>query len=322
MADEKKEKKIISASTGEVLVDPKSEARKKAAAETVAAAKAAKEAEAEKAEEAAAGAEKSAAGKAEEAAAGAEKAAPEKSPKQRATGLRITAAILWALAIAAEVFAILVINRTIYTGDNFSIFLIGAIIVDLALVIIGSQCWKKANHIDPASEKNKVKFWLWNNMGVIISVIAFLPLILIILRNKDMDPKIKRIAGIVAVVALVVAGLASYDWNPVSQESMAEANAQLQNADINTVYWTMFGQKYHIDTDCQALSRSTTLYSGTVNEAIEANRVDLCKFCAKKYGIDLDNPAVIDTGGAAGTDAGSGAAEQAPEDNAPLQEAA
>ena len=274
MADEKKEKKIVSASTGKVVTDSKSEARRKAAADTVAAVKTEKKADARKAE------------------AEAEAASGKKTKKQRATGLRVVAFILWALAIAAEVIAILILNGTIYTGDQLTIWLIAALAVDLVLVIIGSQLWKKANHIDPASEKDKVKFWLWNNMGVIISVIAFLPIIILILRNNDIDPKIKKLAGIVAVAALVVAALASYDWNPASEESLAEANDQIDSIGADTVYWTPFGQKYHIDSDCSSLSRSNTVYAGSVDEAFEANRVDLCKICAKAYGIDPDNPAI------------------------------
>jgi hypothetical protein len=55
--------------------------------------------------------------------------------------------------------------------------------------------WKKANHIDPASEKNKAKFWLWNNLGTILSVLAFLPIIILVFTNKDLDKKSKGLVG-------------------------------------------------------------------------------------------------------------------------------
>ena len=52
-----------------------------------------------------------------------------------------------------------------------------AIKTTIICLIIGSLLWKKANHIDPASEKNKVKFFLWNNMGLIVAVFAFVPVL-------------------------------------------------------------------------------------------------------------------------------------------------
>jgi hypothetical protein len=86
--------------------------------------------------------------------------------KSRARGLRITAAVLWVLAILAEVAAILMLTKYIYVSeDSMVMWLIVALAVDLVLVVIGSQLWKKANRIDPASEANKFKFWLWNNLG-------------------------------------------------------------------------------------------------------------------------------------------------------------
>ena len=36
-------------------------------------------------------------------------------------------------------------------------------------------------------EKNAFAFWLQNNLGVIVSVIAFAPLLVLILINKDAD---------------------------------------------------------------------------------------------------------------------------------------
>ena len=260
MAEEKKEKKIVSASTGKVSTVEESTSRRTAAA-------------------------KSAAEKNEAA-----EAAGKKPPKQRATGLRLLAALMWVLAIGAEVVAILILNKTIYTGDNLLTWLIVSLVVDLIFVVIGSQLWKKSNRIDPASEKDKIKFWLWNNMGVIVSVIAFLPIIILMIRDKDLDPKTKRIAVIAGIVALVVAVASSYTWNPVSQESLEEANSQVEALGFDTVYWTRFGKKYHLDVDCSSLSRSEVLFEGTVNEAFEASRIDLCKICAKAHNVeDLAN---------------------------------
>jgi Na+/proline symporter len=87
-------------------------------------------------------------------------------PHKRATNKRIWAIVCWVIAIAFEVIGILKLTNVIdwFSELELSTFLIICIVLDLIFVIIGSLLWKKANHIDPASEKNKTKFWLWNNL--------------------------------------------------------------------------------------------------------------------------------------------------------------
>ena len=87
-------------------------------------------------------------------------------PKKRATTRRIRAIVCWVIAIAFEVIGILQLTNVInwFSGLEMSTFLIICIVLDLIFVIIGSLLWKKANHIDPISEENKTKFWLWNNL--------------------------------------------------------------------------------------------------------------------------------------------------------------
>ncbi len=220
-----------------------------------------------------------------------EAAAVATAEKKPSGGLRAGAVVLWVLAIGCEVAAILLLNRTLSLPKfGMGTWLIIAIVLDLILVIVGSQLWKKANHQDPASEQSKVKFWLWNNMGVIAAVVAFFPLIIMLLKDKDLDPKTKRLVSVIAVVALIVAGAASYDWDPVSQEDLEAQRAALEEEGVaadGSVYWTPFGKVYHLDPDCQALTNSATLVTGTLDEAFEAKRVDLCKFCARNAGVEV-----------------------------------
>ena len=198
--------------------------------------------------------------------------------KKGATTKRIVAVVLWVLALAAEVGAILMLNGRWYIPEEQKLYwLIGALAVDLILVIIGSQLWKKSNRLDPASKASKVKFFLWNNMGLIASVICFLPLIILLLTNKDLDGKTKKIATVVAVIVLIIASLFSIDFDPVSAEDLAEAQ---QTVGTGSVYWTRFGKSYHLDPDCQTLQNSAVVYQGTIEEAFEANRTDPCDFCA------------------------------------------
>ena len=137
--------------------------------------------------------------------------------------------MLWVLALAAEVGAILILNGIWYIPEEQKLYwLIGALAVDLILVIIGSQLWKKSNRLDPASKASKVKFFLWNNMGLIASVICFLPLIILLLTNKDLDGKTKKIATVVAVIVLIIASLFSIDFDPVSAEDLAEAQQTVE----------------------------------------------------------------------------------------------
>ena len=75
------------------------------------------------------------------------------------------------------------------------------------------------NQLDPASKQSSVKFFLWNNMGLIASVICFLPIVILLLANKDLDGKTKKIVTVVAAIALVLASLFSIDFNPVSSLS-------------------------------------------------------------------------------------------------------
>ena len=212
-------------------------------------------------------------------------------PHKRATCKRIWAIVCWVIAIAFEVIGILKLTEVInwFSGLDITTFLIICIVLDLIFVIIGSLLWKKANHIDPASEKNKTKFWLWNNLWTILSVIAFLPMIILIFTDKDLDKKSKWLVGSIAIIALAVAGLASYDWNPVSMEWLERAEKEvLQVSPSGTVYWAEHSKKYHVDQDCPAFSRSETVYEGTVRDAYERWLTDPCRRCIPEYNEDTE----------------------------------
>ncbi len=207
----------------------------------------------------------------------------EAKPVGNAGGLRAGAIVLWLLGVVFEVLALLVLNGKINIGFMSSMAqLIAFIVLDLICLVIGSFLWKKANRIDPASEKNKLKFWLWNNMGLIAALVCFVPVIILLLTNKNLDKKTKTIATVVAVIALLIGGVASYDFDPVSVEDQTAAIEALGD---ETVFWAPFGKVYHTHEDCSALNRSDTLTYGTVEQAIAANRTRLCSFCAKRDDI-------------------------------------
>ena len=210
---------------------------------------------------------------------------------------RILAFVLWALAITCEIFAIMALMKNFVIqfkkGDaqtNILLTLILFIVLDLALAIIAAQFWKKANRIKPMSEKNKFLFYLWNELGVIMAAICFIPLLIILIRNNKLDKKTKTIAIVIAAVAMLIAGFASADYNPISAEQKQEAEEQLEGV---TVYWTPGGHKYHlkVDTDeedgCYYLRRSSTVLFGDVDEAIESGKTSLCSYCANHYAEEL-----------------------------------
>ncbi len=92
--------------------------------------------------------------------------------------------------------------------------------------------------------------------------------------------KSKTIVTTIAALALVIAGVSSYDFNPVSLEQLEHAEKEVQNVSGgNTVYWAPHSKKYHVDPDCPAFSQSETVYEGTVKQAFEKGLTDPCRRC-------------------------------------------
>src|SRR5690606_8749642 len=114
---------------------------------------------------------------------------PTPENKGKAVRLRVIAGVLWFLAICAQVVAI----SLLFKEPINMTWIIILIVIDLILAVIGSVLWKKSNRLDPASEKNKFMFFMQNQLGLVVSIIAFLPLIIFILTSKNLDGKQKGI---------------------------------------------------------------------------------------------------------------------------------
>ena len=223
------------------------------------------------------------------------KAAPKLTKaeeKSKATTLRIVAIILWVLAIGFEVLAILTLLKALYIpGLSQMWWMIIFIVLDLACCLVAGFLWKKASFLDPFKKtNNKVGFFILTQLGVIMAAVCFIPLIILVLASKDkLDKKSKIVVTIVAIVALLIAGLLGADFNPISAEEKAAAEEAL----TEDVYWTAFGHKYHLYDDCGSLKNSETLYQGSVTSAIDNGRGELCYFCAnraeKEQNLDLEN---------------------------------
>ncbi len=203
--------------------------------------------------------------------------------KAKAKQLRLFAILAWIVAMAGQVFAIF----KLISGETH-VWLIVAIVVILALAITGSLLWKKANLLDPASEKDKVKFFIQNQLGAILGVLAFLPLVVMIFLNKNIDRKTNGIAGSIALIAMLAAGITGIDFNPPSLEQytkdIQEQTDKLKtlNLDTDQVYWSTAGNRYHIFEDCQHI-RGRELTSGTVKDSWESKGIsELCKTCRNR----------------------------------------
>lgn len=211
---------------------------------------------------------------------------PTEENKAKATRNRVIAALLWILAVVAQLIAIRHIVQVVPIKMWFVIVLIA---VDLVLAILGSILWKKSNRLDPPSEKNKFLFFLQSQLGLFTAIVAFLPLVIVIFTNKNLDGKQKGILGGIAIAALVAAGLVGTDFNPPSVEQYTQDSnyvKELMGSDY--VYWTKSGSKYHLYQDCQHLKgdRTTEIFEGgsvsdayANNSRIKPTLESLCKTC-------------------------------------------
>ncbi|MBB5633874.1 hypothetical protein BKA04_002097 [Cryobacterium mesophilum] len=219
---------------------------------------------------------------------------PTAESKSKAGRFRIIAAVLWVLALGTEAFAIFWLLRQKPFETWHLILLIGLIVVIGILASVGSVLWKKANRFDPASKQDKVRFFVQNQLGAIITILAFLPLIIMIFLNKDMDGKQKGIAGGIAIVVGLVAVLAfGVDWNAPSQEAYAQdTDAVVFLTGADEVTWTKSGSVYHLCQDASAVNKDSAdgqIFVGTTQEAVAAGKSRLTKQLSqevKECGID------------------------------------
>ncbi|MGP6171277.1 hypothetical protein ACTU6U_05425 [Microbacterium sp. A196] len=226
---------------------------------------------------------------------------PTAEAKQKATMFRWIAVVLWAVAIAAEAVAIFwLLRQREYVGEDgvlvrnadtglleeqgvsaqfpqwAFITLIVVLVVIAALSITGSFLWKKANKLDPAKKSDTVRFFVQNQLGAIIAVIAFLPLVILIFLNKDMDKGQKTTAGIVGVVLAIAAVALGIDYNPSSVEQYtADQSTVIQLLGQDEVVWVDGGSVYHVCEEVSDIQTGSEKRTGTTAQAIEAGKIRL-----------------------------------------------
>jgi len=125
-----------------------------------------------------------------------------------------------------------------------------------------------------------------SQLGAILSVVAFLPFIILTLLDKDADKRTKTIAIIVAAIALAIGGGTSADFNPVSSEDLQAMQQNAIELGDGTVYWTEYGTVYHLNPNCSHIRNSATIYQGDAAAAYEHGLTRPCKHCAMESGSE------------------------------------
>lgn len=226
---------------------------------------------------------------------------PTDAARATAVRFRWIAGILWFLAIAAEAVAIfwLTRQREVVGADGqlvrdpdsglleqsdattrfptwAFITLLVLLVAIAALSITGSVLWKRANRLDPARRSETTRFFVQNQLGAIIAVIAFLPLIVVVLLNKDMSKGQKATAGIVGVVLAVLATVIGIDFDPPSVEQYtADQSTVIQLLGADEVVWVDGGEVYHVCDEVPAIQTGSEIRTGTTADAVDAGKIRL-----------------------------------------------
>ncbi|GLS39916.1 hypothetical protein GCM10010869_55130 [Mesorhizobium tianshanense] len=147
--------------------------------------------------------------------------------------------------------------------DHGNLPLLIGILVGIAIfAIAGNLLWKAANRHDPARASETFRFFVQNQLGAIITLIAFLPLILLIFTDKNMDPQSKKVAGGVGAVLAVLATVIGVSFQPPSVEQytqdMNTCAAQIKAGQPTTACSPeVAAQAQEIATDSAAVAAAT-----------------------------------------------------------------
>lgn len=241
---------------------------------------------------------------------------PTEAAKAQSTRLRIIALVLWVIAIGLEATGIFwLLRQREFVGQDglvrdpstgllqdehataqfpqwAFVSLLVLLVVIAALSITGSLLWKKANRLDPAKRSDTVRFFVQNQLGAIIAIVAFLPLIILIFTNKNMSQGQKATAGIVGIVLAAAAVAFGIDYNPPSVEKYtADQSAVIQLLGKDEVVWVDGGSVYHVCDKVSDIQTGSDKRTGTTAQAVEAgkNRLTL-KFASELRACGLNVP--------------------------------
>jgi len=201
--------------------------------------------------------------------------------KGSATRLRLFAALCWIVAIGGEIYGIVLLRQHKFDHGNLPL-LIGILVGIAIFAIAGSLLWKAANKHDPARQSEPFRFFVQNQLGAIITLIAFLPLVVLIFMDKDMDPKNKKIAGGIGAVLAVAATLIGVSWNPPSVEKytqdMNTCAEQIKSGQPTTAC------SPEVAAQAQDIARDSNAVAAATKDAAHPNGLDVVYWIAPENG--------------------------------------
>lgn len=205
--------------------------------------------------------------------------------------LRIIAALAWVIAISAEIVGIVLLLKGMFDNGHL-LLLIGLLVAIAGGAIVGNILWKKANKHNPAQKSDTFRFFVQNQLGALITMVAFLPLIALILTDKDMDPKNKKMAGGVGVALAVVATFVGVSFNPPSTEQytvdMHECAAQIKSGQPTTAC------SPEVAAQAQDIARDTETVAQATKSAAHPEGLDVVYWITPPKGEEKhDSPRVF-----------------------------
>ena len=201
----------------------------------------------------------------------------------KAKKLRLFAGLSWLVAIGTEIGAIVLLLKNTFDQGGMML-LIGLMVVIAVFAIAGSLMWKAANKHDPASKSEPAKFFIQNQLGAIITVIAFLPLLALVFLDKDMDPKTKKMAGGIGVALAALATVVGVDFDPPSTEQytqdMNACAAQIKAKEPTTAC------SPEVASQAQDIVRDSDAVAEATKDADNPNGRDVVYWIAPKNGAE------------------------------------
>ncbi len=203
-----------------------------------------------------------------------------------ASRLRIFAWLAWIVAIGGEIAGIYLLRQHKFdagTSANGNLPLLIGLLVGIAVfAIAGSMMWKAASRHDPARASEPAKFFFQNQLGAIMTLIAFLPLVVLIFMDKDMDPKNKKIAGGIGAALAVLATMMGVSLKPPSVEQYTQ--------DMNACATQIKGNQPttacspEVASQAQAIAADSQAVTDATKSAQNPNGLDVVYWIAPENG--------------------------------------
>jgi hypothetical protein len=211
--------------------------------------------------------------------------AASQGQKSGAARLRLFAWLCWIIAIGAEVLGVYWLMHGKFSAGNNNgnlPLLIGLLVGIAVFAIAGSMLWKAASRKDPESKADGYSFFMRNQLGAIMTLIAFLPLLVLILTDKNMDPKNKKIAGGIGAALAVVATMFGVSFKPPSVEQYTEDMNACATQIKTGVATTACSPE--VATQAQDIARDSTDVAAATKSAANPNGLDVVYWIAPDNG--------------------------------------